>query len=133
MYVRDSGLVHALPGIGDKDTLVSHPVLGASWEGFVIEQVLAAAPEGATGHFYRTSAGAEIDLLLHLPGGESWAIEVKRSLSPRPEKGFHHACADLSPARRFIVYPGDERYPLNAEVEAMPQLALARLLAETGR
>ncbi len=68
VYVRDSGLVHALLGIGDKDTLVSHPVLGASWEGFVVEQVLAAAPEGATGHFYRTSAGAEIDLLLHLPG-----------------------------------------------------------------
>ena len=130
VYVRDSGLVHALLGIGDKDTLVSHPVLGASWEGFVVEQVLAAAPEGATGHFYRTSAGAEIDLLLHLPGGKLWAIEVKRSLSPRPEKGFHHACADLSPARRFIVYPGDERYPLNAEVEAIPLPELARLLAE---
>ena len=133
VYVRDTGLVHALLGIGDKDTLVSHPVLGASWEGFAIEQALAAAPEGTTAHFYRTSAGAEVDLLLHLPGGESWAIEIKRSLSPRPEKGFHHACADLSPARRFIVYPGDERYPLNVEVQAMPLLALARLLAETGR
>ena len=131
VYVRDSGLVHALLGIGDKDTLVSHPVLGASWEGFATEQALAAAPEGTTAHFYRTSAGAEIDLLLHLPGGESWAIEIKRSLSPRPEKGFHHACADLSPARRFIVYPGDERYPLNVEVEAMPLLALARLLNST--
>jgi predicted AAA+ superfamily ATPase len=133
VYVRDSGLAHALLGIGDKDTLVSHPVLGASWEGFAIEQALAAAPEGTTAHFYRTSAGAEVDLLLHLPGGESWAIEIRRSLSPRPEKGFHHACADLSPARRFIVYPGDERYRLNAEVEAMPLLALARLLEETGR
>lgn len=133
VYVRDSGLVHALLGIGDKDTLVSHPVLGASWEGFVIEQVLVAAPEGTTGHFYRTSAGAEIDLLLHLPGGESWAIEIKRSLSPRPDKGFHHACADLSPTRRFIVYAGDERYPLSAEVEAMPLLTLARVLAEERR
>jgi hypothetical protein len=133
VYVRDSGLVHALLGIGDKDTLVSHPVVGASWEGFAVEQVLAAAPEGTAGHFYRTSAGAEIDLLLHLPGGELWAIEIKRSLSPRPEKGFHHACADLSPACRFVVYPGDERYRLNAEVEAMPLPALARLLAETGR
>ena len=132
VYVRDSGLVHALLGIGDKDTLVSHPVLGASWEGFAIEQALAAAPEGTTGHFYRTSAGAEIDLLLHLPGGESWAIEIKRSLSPRPEKGFHHACADLSPTRRFIVYAGDEQYPLSAEVEAMPLLTLARVLAEEG-
>jgi len=133
VYVRDSGIVHALLGIEDKDTLVSHPVLGASWEGFVVEQVLAAAPEGTVGHFYRTSAGAEVDLLLHLPDGELWAIEIKRSLSPRPEKGFHHACADLSPARRFIVYPGDERYRLNAEVEAMPLPALARLLAEARR
>ena len=90
-------------------------------------------PEGTAGHFYRTSAGAEIDLLLHLPDGESWAIGIKRSLSPRPEKGFHHACADLSPARRFIVYPGDERYRLNAEVEAMPLPALTRLLAEARR
>jgi hypothetical protein len=133
VYVRDSGLVHALLGIGDKDTLVSHPVLGASWEGFVIEQVLAAAPEGTAGHFYRTSAGAEIDLLLHWPGGELWAIEVKRSLAPRPEKGFHHACVDLSPARRFIVYPGDERYPLKADVDAMPLPALTRLLGEASR
>ncbi len=133
VYIRDSGLVHALLGIADKDTLVSHPVLGASWEGFVVEQALAAAPEGTTGHFYRTSAGAEIDLLLNLRGGELWAIEIKRTLSPRPEKGFYHACADLSPARRFIVYPGDERYPLNAEVEAMPLAALARLLAEANR
>jgi uncharacterized protein len=133
VYIRDSGLVHALLGIADKDTLVSHPVLGASWEGFVVEQALAAAPEGTTGHFYRTSAGAEIDLLLNLRGGELWAIEIKRTLSPRPEKGFYHACADLSPARRFIVYPGDERYPLNAEVEAMPLPALVRLLAEASR
>ncbi len=133
VYVRDSGLVHALLGIGDKDTLVSHPVLGASWEGFVVEQLLAAAPDGTTGNFYRTSAGAEIDLLLNLGGGDLWAIEIKRSLSPRPEKGFHHACADLSPSRRFIVYPGDERYPLNAEVDAMPLPALARLLAEASQ
>jgi hypothetical protein len=96
----------------------------------VIEHVLAAAPEGTAGHFYRTSAGAEIDLVLHLPGGELWAIEVKRSLAPRPDKGFHHACTDLSPARRFIVYPGDERYLLKADLDAMPLPALARLLGE---
>jgi predicted AAA+ superfamily ATPase len=133
VYVRDSGLVHALLDIGDKDTLVSHPVLGASWEGFVVEQLLAAAPDGTNGHFYGTSAGAEVDLLLHLPGGGSWAIEIRRSLSPRPEKGFYHACADLSPERRFIVYPGDERYPLNGEVDAIPLPALALLLAEESR
>lgn len=71
--------------------------------------------------------------MLNLRGSELWAIEIKRSLSPRPEKGFHHACADLSPARRFIVYPGEERYPLNAEVDATPLPALTRLLAEASR
>jgi uncharacterized protein len=132
VYVRDSGLVHALLGIGDREGLLSHPVVGASWEGFVLEQLLGVAPEGTEGYFYRTSAGAEVDLLLQLPAGELWAIEIKRSLAPRPEKGFHFACADLLPARRFIVYPGDERYPVSAGVEAIPLVTLARLLADAG-
>ncbi len=131
VYVRDSGLVHALLGIADKETLLSHPVVGGSWEGFVAEQLLAAAPAGTDVGFYRTSAGAEVDLVLRLPGGALWAVEIKRSLTPRPEKGFHYACADLSPARRFIVYPGDERYPLTPEIEATPLPQLARRLADT--
>lgn len=130
VYVRDSGIVHALLGIGDKEALLSHPVVGASWEGFVIEHVLAAAPAGTHGYFYRTSGGAEIDLLLSLPAGGLWAIEVKRSLSPRPDKGFHVGCADLAPARRFVVYPGDDRYRLGHDTEAIPLESLARLLAE---
>jgi len=100
VYVRDSGLVHALLAIGDKETLLSHPVVGASWEGFVIENLLAVVPEGVQGHFYRTSGGAEIDLVLSFPDGRLWAVEIKRSLSPRPERGFHAACTDISPARR---------------------------------
>ena len=88
VYVRDSGLVHALLAIGDKETLLSHPVVGASWEGFVIENLLAVVPEGVQGHFYRTSGGAEIDLVLSFPDGRLWAVEIKRSLSPRPERGL---------------------------------------------
>ena len=133
VYVRDSGLVHALLGIDDKDTLVSHPVVGASWEGFVIEQLLAVAPEGAEGYFYRATGGAEIDLVLRLPGDRLWAIEIKRSLTPRLEKGFHHACADLSPDRRFVVYPGDEAFPLGHAIQATPLAALARTLANLRR
>lgn len=128
VFVRDSGLVHALLGIGDKETLVSHPIVGASWEGFVIEQVLAAAPEGVQGYFYRTSGGAEIDLLLHFPSGRLWAVEVKRSLAPRPARGFHSACGDLSPEQRYLVYPGEDTYPLGEGVEAMPVHALTDLL-----
>lgn len=130
VYVRDSGLVHALLGLGDKESLVSHPVVGASWEGFVVEQLLAAASEGVQGFFYRTSGGAEIDLVLHFPGGRLWAVEIKRSLAPRPEKGFYSACADLSPERRFMVYPGEESFPLGNDIEAISLPALARLLAE---
>lgn len=130
IFVRDSGIVHALLSIRDKDALLSHPVVGASWEGFVIENLLDVSPEGVQGYFYRTSGGAEIDLLLHFPDGRLWAIEVKRSLTPRPERGFHSGCADLNPKRRFVVYPGAETYPLSEDVQAIPLRELARLLAE---
>ena len=130
IFVRDSGIVHALLAITDKDTLLSHPVVGASWEGFVIENLLTVAPEGIQGYFYRTSGGAEIDLLLHFPDGRLWAVEVKRSLAPRPERGFHSGCADLNPVRRFVVYPGAETYPLSKDIQAIPLRELASLLAE---
>ena len=131
VYVRDSGLVHALLGIGEKETLVSHPVVGASWEGFVIENLLAVSPEGVQGYFYRTSGGAEIDLLLNFPDGSQWAIEVKRSLAPRVERGFYAACNDLKPARKFLVYPGVEAYPLGEDIQAIPLHSLARLLDQS--
>jgi len=129
VYVRDSGLVHALLAIGDKETLLSHPVVGASWEGFVIENLLAVVPEGVQGHFYRTSGGAEIDLVLSFPDGRLWAVEIKRSLTPRPERGFHAACTDISPARRFVVYPGDDTYSAGGDTQVISLPALARLLA----
>lgn len=130
VFVRDSGLVHALLGLASKDALVSHPVVGASWEGYVIEQLLGAAPEATAGYFYRTNGGAEIDLLLNLPGDRLWAVEIKRSLAPTLERGFHSACADLSPDHRVVVYPGDETYPLAPGIEATPVAVLARRLAE---
>jgi uncharacterized protein len=129
VYVRDSGLVHALLGIESHDALLSHPVIGASWEGHVIENLLSGSPRGTQGHFYRSSGGAEVDLLLQRPDGALWAIEVKRSLSPKVERGFHAACEDLQPQRRLVVYPGTERYPLAHGVEVMP---LGALCAELG-
>ncbi len=132
VFVRDTGIVHALLAIGDMETLLGHPVVGASWEGFVVENLLEVAPPGVDGYFYRTSGGAEIDLVLHFPGGRLWAIEVKRSLSPRPRRGFHSACADLNPVHRFVVYPGEERYPVSEGIEAIPLRDLAELLARTG-
>lgn len=130
VYVRDSGLVHALLRIGDFEALAGHPVSGASWEGFVIENLLAAAPPETGASFYRTQAGAEMDLVLELPGfAKPWAIEIKRGLVPRPGRGFRNALEDLRPDRTFVVYGGDERYSLESGVEAIGVKEMAELLA----
>lgn len=129
VYVRDSGLVHALLDIENTDALLSHMVVGASWEGFVIENLLAHAAPHAQSFFYRTSAGAEIDLLLHWPDGTLWAIEIKRSLAPKLERGFHIACEDLKPQRKLVIYPGDEAIPLAADITALPLAAACAALS----
>ncbi|RTH34517.1 ATPase [Thermus scotoductus] len=128
LYLRDSGLVHALLGIPHRESLLGHPVVGASWEGFVVENLLRVAPEGVLGFFYRTHAGAEIDLLLLFPSGALWAIEVKRSLEPKPSRGFHEALADLKPQAAFVVYPGEEAYPVAPGIRATPLPELMRNL-----
>ena len=128
LYVRDSGLVHALLDLATKESVLSHPVIGASWEGFCLENILACAPAQVQGYFYRSSGGAEVDLLLQWPGGDLWAIEIKRSLSPKVERGFHAACTDLNPTRKMVVYPGDEHYPLGHDVQAIPLMRLCEQL-----
>lgn len=128
VYVRDSGLAHALIGIRDKEALLSHPVAGQTWESFVMENLIAVAPDGTEASFYRTQRGAEIDLILTLPGGKLWAIEIKRSTSPSAGRGFHVGCADLKPAKRFVVYSGTERYSLDDDTDAISLSDLARLL-----
>ncbi len=130
VYVRDSGLVHALLDIGTKEVLLSHPIVGASWEGFVIENLLGCAPATVQAYFYRTSGGAEIDLLLVWPGGELWAIEIKRSLTPKLERGFYAACDDLKPTRKLVVYAGVEPFPMGHDVRAVPLATLCRDIAE---
>lgn len=131
VYVRDSGIVHALLGIGDYDGLVGHPVAGASWEGFVIENLMCSARSGTMASFYRTQAGAEIDLLLEPPGAaRPWAVEIKLGLAPTLGRGFHHAREDVRPERCFVVYSGTERYPLAPGVEAIGLHEMAELLAE---
>ena len=129
VYVRDSGLVHALLDIETREALLGHPVVGASWEGFVIENLLSCAPDSVQSFFYRSSGGAEVDLLLAWPSGELWAIEIKRSLSPKVERGFHAACDDLKPSRKLVVYPGNEVIPLGNDVRAVPLEALCAELA----
>jgi uncharacterized protein len=124
VYVRDSGLLHSLLGIADKEALLGHPVVGGSWEGFVIENLIAVAGDEARASFYRTGGGAEIDLVLTWPDGREWAIEVKRTLSPKLERGARSALTDIGPERGLIVYPGGERFSLGNDVEAisLPEL-----------
>ena len=134
VYVRDSGLLHALLGIGDYNTLFGHPVVGASWEGFVIENLLSVLPFRTLASYYRTSAGAEVDLVLEFPGlTEKWAIEIKRGLSAKPKKGFYNAVEDLQPDKTFVVYAGDERYPVAEGVEAISVSEMAQMLLKKSR
>ena len=125
VYVRDCGILHALLGLGSKEEILGHPIVGLSWEGFVIESLLSIAPDRAEASFYRASGGAEVDLILTLPGREPWAVEIKRSLNPRPSKGFHGACADVEPEAKFVVYPGEERYRVAEDIEALRVVDLA--------
>ncbi|MEY9324241.1 putative AAA+ superfamily ATPase [Sinorhizobium fredii] len=130
VYVRDSGMTHTLLGLANHEQVLGHPVAGASWEGFVIETLAAAAPYGSHLNFYRTAAGAEIDLLIKPPGARPWAIEIKRSLAPKVEKGFYLACEAIDPDKRLVVYPGSEIFPLRDGIEAMPLSAAAKLLRD---
>lgn len=119
VYVRDSGLVHALLGLADKDALLGHPVVGTSWEGMVIENLLDVAGRRAQASFYRTSGGAEIDLVLTWRDGREWAIEIKRTIAPKLDRGLRSAIEDVEPERSFIVYPGAECFSLASDVQAI--------------
>ena len=130
VYMRDSGLLHALLGIQNHNELSGHPILGMSWEGFVIEQLLSVAPPRTIASFYCTSAGAEIDLILEFPDKKRfWAIEIKHSLSAVPQKGFYNACEDLKPTHSFVVYSGNEDYPIKSNIKAVSLPSILQLLS----
>lgn len=127
VFVCDGGLVHSLLQLDAPGAFLGHPVAGSSWEGFVVENLLRAAPERAAASFYQTTAGAEMDLVLDLPGRRRFAIEVKRGLAPQLTQGFYRACEDLAPTRVYVVHGDDERLPKAADVEA---IRLGELCAE---
>ena len=125
IYVRDSGLVHALLRISSFNELNENPVVARSWENYVIESLLSVLPMDKQAFFYRTQAGAEIDLVIEHDYRTVWAIEIKRSLSPKVRRGFHSACEDIKPARRLVVHAGDDRFPISRELEAISVRQLA--------
>ena len=127
IYVRDSGVTHALLNIITYNDLIGHPVSGGSWEGFVIENIMAAVQGRALPYYYRTAVGAEIDLILEFSGQEKWAIEIKRSTAPALSKGFHIACEDIQADKKFVVHSGSDKFPMGEKVTA---ISLAGLMEE---
>lgn len=128
LYVRDSGLLHALLGLRTLDEILAHPVVGGSWEGFVIETLVASAGQAKVS-FYRTAAGAEVDLILAFGAtGGKWVIEIKRGLNPKISKGMHQSITDLRPSKSFIIYGGNERYALTKDIDAIGLVELAELV-----
>lgn len=121
VYVRDSGITHALLNISNYNDLLGHPVVGGSWEGFVIENILSIAPTEMRPYFYRTSnkRGSEVDLILEFGTKERWAIEIKRSTSPSVSKGFHIACEDIKPSRKYVLYSGSDNFSMGNDTRAI--------------
>ena len=129
VYVRDSGLLHALLGLATVRDLQGHPVAGASWEGFIVEQVAAALPAGAQLSFYRTAVGAELDLVVEL-GTRKFGIEIKFSAAPKPARGFWQSLKDLSIQRAWVIAPVARRYPLAPGVEVLPVHEITKAIEE---
>lgn len=119
VYFRDSGLLHHALDILSHHGLSGHPSLGASWEGFAMEQIVRRAPAFSRFYFYRTAAGAEVDLVEILPDRKPILYEMKHSLSPSPSRGLRSAIEDLEPSAVYLVYPGTETYPLASGISAL--------------
>ncbi len=130
-YVRDSGILHRLLGIGDYDSLLSNPILGKSWEGFVVENLHSVMPPLAQTYFFRTASGTEIDFVINMPNSEIWAIEIKFGRAPKIGKSFNQACEYVGATRKFIVYGGDDEFPVgnNVRMISLPNI-MKKLIAE---
>lgn len=129
VYVRDSGIVHALLNIASYNDLIGHPVSGGSWEGFVIENIIAVCPAHFNFYYYRTAQGSEIDLVIETSHNELMAIDIKRSSHPTISKGFHIACQDIKATWKFVVYAGDESFPMGNDITAISLTGMMKMLS----
>jgi len=120
IYIRDTGILHRLLDIADQDGLLSHPINGKSWEGFVIENLLSVIPLDCKPCFYRTTAGAEIDLILRFSSKELWAVEIKTGTAPKIKQFFHKACKDAKATHKFVIYGGNERFTIADDTQITP-------------
>jgi len=116
-YVRDSGILHRLLAINSHDTLLSNPVLGKSWEGFAVENILSVLPGRTETYFYRTAAGAEVDLVIKMPSSEIWAIEIKYGVAPKIGKHYSQTCDDVGATHKYILYGGEDEFAVGNNVK----------------
>lgn len=130
IYLRDTGILHKLLNISDFDSLLGNPVIGASWEGFVIENIIRELSNKWQYSYYRTTSQTEIDLVLEGPNKQVWAIEVKRSSSPILKSGFHSASEDIGATNKFVVYSGTERFPMSGNTEAIGLIEFLKMLKD---
>ncbi len=130
-YLRDSGILHAMMNLRTLDDLRSHPIAGKSWEGFAMENLISSAAGRAKPYFYRTAAGAEIDLVLEFTPNDCWAIEIKLSSAPSIERGYFSAVNDIRAKRRIVVHKGEESFPMRHGIEAMPLLEAMNEVSRT--
>ncbi len=129
IYIRDTGLLHHLLKISEFDDLLGHPVVGASWEAFIIENILAQLSDKWAVSYYRASSQTEIDLVLEKSNKERWAIEIKRTAAPKLKSGFHTACDDVKATQKFVIYSGSERFPMSNGVEAIGIIEFLELVS----
>lgn len=127
VYIRDSGLLHRLLSISEFDGLLGHPILGHSWEGFIVENILGSVSDKCRTSYYRTSNQTEIDLILEKSSKEVWAIEIKRTSAPKVNASFHRSCEEVGATKKFVVYSGKERFPMAENTEA---IGIQELLSE---
>lgn len=131
VYIRDSGLLHGLLGIRDFENLLGHPIIGNSWEGFVLENLINCSPVGTKSSFYRTSGGAEVDLVLELPGKQApWVFEVKHGIMGKLNKGFYYAVEDIAPEKSFVVHKGKDSFPIDQQTEALSLFDACKMLEQ---
>lgn len=130
IFIRDPGILHCLLQLSNIDALFSHPVIGASWEGFVIENIINQLDEKWEYSYFRTAAQAEIDLVLHTPANEIWAVEIKRNSAPRLTRGFFEACKDIQATQKWVVCANNQRYPLSEDVEVIGLLEFLKIIQE---
>ncbi|KIH75423.1 ATPase [Geoalkalibacter ferrihydriticus DSM 17813] len=124
-YIRDTGILHRLLGIDDYESLLSNPVLGKSWEGFAVENIHSVLPRRAETYYYRTAAGAEIDLVINFSSAETWAVEIKHGVAPKLGKHFSSTCEDVGATHKYVVYGGDDEFPVG---DGVTMISLPRIM-----